>query len=100
MFQTTLNEEQEQQLMLYTSGSMFMMTCISLLAGFQGILDQSVWKLAQENYHKSENLNKEVLIAMEAKDRFISMVSHEIRNPLNTLKGSVDYLMHVIKDAE
>jgi len=34
-------------------------------------------------------------LAMEAKDRFISMISHEIRNPLNTLKGSVDYLIQV-----
>jgi signal transduction histidine kinase len=54
--------------------------------------------LAQSNFEKSEKLTQEVLQSMEAKDIFISMMSHEIRNPLNAMKTSVEYLIQVVKD--
>ena len=47
---------------------------------------------------KSENLTKEVLQASESKDIFVSSLSHEIRNPLNALNGSIDYLLEIIQD--
>ena len=62
------------------------------------LLETKVWEIARENYIKSKNLTKEMIMAIKAKDRFISMISHEIRNPFNTLKGSVDYLMQVEKN--
>ena len=71
-----------------------------MIAIVQKSLESSLWTLAKENHQKSENLTKEIITALEAKDRFISMISHEIRNPLNALKGSVDYLIQVVKDQE
>jgi len=79
---------------------MFILSLITLVAIMDKIVETSVWSLVKENYQKSENLTKEVITALEAKDRFISMISHEIRNPLNALKGSVDYLTHVIENPE
>jgi len=67
---------------------------------FHKTLEIQIWSFAQENYHRSEQLNKEVIKAMETKDIFISTISHEIRNPLNSLKGSVDYLSQVVKDRD
>jgi len=48
---------------------------------------------------KSENLTKEVVHAMNAKDSFVSSLSHEVRNVLNSLNGSVEYLVTVLKDS-
>jgi len=95
MYKVAISEEQTKQIMAFLWLGIFIMCGISLLAIFQKTLEIKVWSLAHENYNKCENFNKEMILAMEAKDRFISMISHEIRNPLNALKGSVDYLMQV-----
>jgi len=96
----TLTDDQYNQIVLFNSTSLYVLACISVIAIVQKTLEMSLWTLARENHQKSENLTKEVITALQAKDRFISMISHEIRNPLNALKGSVDYLLQVVKDAE
>jgi len=100
VFQTTLNEEQSNQIILLKSTTLYILSCLSVIAIVHKVLEASLWSLAKENYQKSENLTKEIITALEAKDRFISMISHEIRNPLNALKGSVDFLIQVVKDQE
>jgi len=95
MFKVSISEEQTKHINAFLLMGIFVVCGISVLAIFQKLLEIKVWSLAQENEIKSESLTKEMIGAMEAKDRFISMISHEIRNPLNTLKGSVDYLMQV-----
>jgi len=95
MYKVAISEEQTNQIMAFLWLGIVIMCGISLLAIFQKTLEIKVWSLAHENYNKCENFNKEMILAMEAKDRFISMISHEIRNPLNALKGSVDYLIQV-----
>jgi len=98
VYKVAISEEQTNQIAVFLGISMIISPSISLMAIVQKLLERKVWSLAQENYNKSETLNKEMILAMEAKDRFISMVSHEIRNPLNTLKGSVEYLIQVEND--
>ena len=98
MFEVTINDEQTNQITAFLVMGMLISMSISVVAILQKILERKIWALAAENYQKSETLNKEMILAMEAKDRFISMVSHEIRNPLNTLKGSVEYLIQVEDD--
>jgi len=98
MFKVAISEEQTQQMMVFLWIGLVVVSAISLLAILQKLIETKLWSLAQENEIKSENLNKEMILAMDAKDRFISMISHEIRNPLNTLKGSVDYLIQVEED--
>jgi len=95
MYKVAITEEQTSQIVIFLANSAIISFSISLMAIVQKFLETKVWALAQENYNRSEQLNKEMILAMEAKDRFISMVSHEIRNPLNTLKGSVEYLLQV-----
>jgi len=41
----------------------------------------------------------EAIQAVESKGMFISSLSHEIRNPLNSMTGSIDYLLSVAKDS-
>lgn len=74
---------------------------IGLLASFsyiQKYIETNLWQLAQSNFERAEKINKEVMQAIESKDTFVSSLSHEIRNPLNALKGSIDYLLSVIKN--
>ena len=54
--------------------------------------------MAQLSYEKSEELTKEVLQASKAKDVFVSSLSHEIRNPLNALNGTIDYLLSSVSN--
>jgi len=65
---------------------------------FQKFIARQLWQMAQSNFERTENITKELVQALEAKDTFISSFSHEIRNPLNSINGSIDYLSRVIKD--
>ena len=52
------------------------------------------------NYEKTGKITQELVEALSAKDNFISCLSHEIRNPLNSLNGSVSYLLTIVKDPD
>jgi len=99
IFEVTLEPEQSRQIISLNYMSFFLVTSICVASAFQKMMESNVWSIAHENHEKSEKLTKEVVQAMEAKDAFISMVSHEIRNPLNALKVSIDYLLQVVKDS-
>jgi len=93
IFEVTLTDEQARQILtqVIAGGLCIATTCI--VAMIQKRVELNAWALAQENHRKSENLNKDLVEAIESKDKFVSMLSHEIRNPLNSLKGSIDYLL-------
>jgi len=95
IFEVTFTDEQFRQIkMLVGGGLLCCMTAITISI-LQKSIESNIWKIAHENCLKTENLTKEVVQAMEAKDTFVSMLSHEIRNPLNALKGSIEYLLQV-----
>ena len=100
VFEETQNEYLLKQIKMLIPSGVFCCTVFIIVSIAQKAVESEVWKLAQENYMKSENLTQEVVQAMEAKDTFVSMLSHEIRNPLNSLKGSIDFLLQVVKDYE
>jgi len=100
IFQVTLTDEQYRQITTQLTTGLFCVITAIGVSMVQKSVESNIWKLAQENYLKSENLTKEVVQAMEAKDTFVSMLSHEIRNPLNSLKGSIDFLLQAVKDFE
>jgi len=97
IFEVTLvNKQFRQVCSLIPTGIFYCFITMGVLT-LRKVVEAEIWRLAQENYAKSEFLTKEVVQAMEAKDTFVSILSHEIRNPLNSLKGSIDYLLQVIK---
>lgn len=100
MFRVTLTDEQSLQISMLIAAGIICVSFTILVSFIQKSVEMNIWKLAQENHVRSENLTKEVVEAMEVKDSFVSMLSHEIRNPLNSLKGSIDYLSQVIKNPE
>lgn len=100
IFKVTLTEEQTRQItaLIFTSLNCVFTICSVIM--MQKRIESNIWKIAYDNQQKSENLTKEVVQAMEAKDIFVSMLSHEIRNPLNSLRGSIDYLIQVIRNCD
>jgi len=99
MFEVTLTEEQSIQVNAYIEVLLFVFLITSFLNCFQKNIEGNLWRLLSENYKKSENLTKEVVQAINAKDSFVSSLSHEVRNVLNSLNGSVNYLLTVLKDS-
>ncbi len=99
VFEVTLLEEQYTQILSGISFISIGFVTLCVLNLTQKNVEGRLWKLVEENYEKSENLTKEVIQAMEAKDHFVSSLSHEVRNALSSLNGSVDYLLTVLKDS-
>jgi len=97
-FQVPISYVQYEEIISVIWGSLGCCIMIIAVSFVQKKIEISIWNIAHENYLKSENLAKEVGQAMKAKDTFISTLSHEIRNPLNALKGSIEYLLQTIKD--
>lgn len=97
-FEVTLTDEQHFQISLLLAGGKIMTFVTCAITILQKNMEMNMRQLVQLNHRKSESVTKDVVEAMEAKDTFVSMLSHEIRNPLNALKGSIDYLGEVIKD--
>ena len=100
VFEVTLLEEQYTQILSGISFISIGFVTLCVLNLTQKNVEGRLWKLVEENYEKSENLTKEVIQAMEAKDHFVSSLSHEVRNALSSLNGSIDYLLTVLKDSE
>ena len=97
-FKETLYQEQYEQVFRMQISSLMMVVLLALISYTQKVVETNLWQAAQTNYERAEKINKEVLQAIEAKDVFVSSLSHEIRNPLNAMKGSIDYLSRVVKD--
>jgi len=97
-FRVTLTEQQNNEIFQYQIASFLTIGVLSVLSYVQKFIKTNLWQLAQSNYKKTEEIAKEVVQAAKAKDTFVSSLSHEIRNPLNCMNGSIDYLLRVIKD--
>lgn len=99
LFKVTFTNDQAAAV-FQMQASAFLSLCLTgCLSYFSKEIETNLWEIAQSNLERTEKINKEVLQAIEAKDTFVSSLSHEIRNPLNAMKGSIDYLLGVIKDA-
>ena len=98
-FHGTLTPEQMVQAMSALVALIFVFMIVSVLTFIQKNIESNLWGLLNENYKKSENLTKEVVQLINAKDSFVSSLSHEVRNVLNALNGSVDYLLSILKDS-
>lgn len=97
-FNVTYTESQMMQIMQMQIGSICGLSFIGTISLIYKAIETDLWKLAQSNSERADRIHKEVLDAVEAKDNFAASLSHEIRNPLNAMKGSIDYLLGVVKD--
>jgi len=98
IFSTVLTEDQEFQI-IGLQFTAIVCLAISLFCWFlRTNIESNLREAAQRNFDKTENINKELLEAVEAKDTFVSSLSHEIRNPLNCINGSLNFLLKVIKE--
>jgi len=98
MFKVTLTEDQSANCFQMYVAAFLLGGFVVVVSFIQQDYGVYLWKLAESNYERAEKINKEVLQAIEAKDTFVSSLSHEIRNPLNALKGSIDFLMKGVSD--
>ena len=99
IYHVTLTQEQNREIVIFSLVMICVFMIISMITYLQKKVECNLWKLLNENYQKSENLTKEVVQAITSKDNFVSSLSHEVRNVLNSLNGSVDYLLSVLKDS-
>jgi len=98
LFEVTLTSEQTYQIFSFVAAATACYGALWVGCIIQKSIETNLWQMAHLNSQKSENLTREVVQAAAAKDTFISSLSHEIRNPLNSLSGSIDYLLGEVKD--
>ena len=98
VFKVTLTAEQEIQITGYQRSSYSNILLMLIMFYMKKSIETSLWTMAELNYQKAENITKEVVQAMKSKDTFISSLSHEIRNPLNSINASLDYLLKEVKE--
>jgi len=99
IFQVVLTEDQLFQIrggMVPVFVAFFYM---SGLAAIQHMIYSHLCNQAIVNYERSEELTKEVMNTVEVKDGFISSLSHEVRNVLNSLNGSIDHLLDILDES-
>ena len=100
VFEFGLTREQEIQMNTLLLGSYVCLFAICLSCYVQKSVENNLWRMAQTNQENSEKLTQEVVQAAAAKDAFVSSLSHEIRNPLNSMTTSVEFLLETVKDPE
>lgn len=99
-FNILYTEGQAAQIFQMQVASLLAVALVGTLSYISKAIETELWQLAQSNYERAEKINKEVMNAIEAKDNFASSLSHEIRNPLSAMKGSIDYLLRVVQNKE
>jgi len=97
-FKVMLFDDQSKQISSLIAAGIVCYGALCLGSLIQKSVETNLWSLANKNFEKSEALTREVVQAVASKDAFVSSLSHEIRNPLNALNGSIDYLIEVVKD--
>jgi len=98
IFEVTLTSEQAHQISSFVAAATACYGALWIGCIIQKSIETNLWQMAHAHSQRCENLTKEVVQAAAAKDTFISSLSHEIRNPLNSLSGSIDYLLGEVKD--
>ncbi|RZK80920.1 MAG: HAMP domain-containing histidine kinase, partial [Pedobacter sp.] len=99
IFRVVLTEEQSTQILGGMVPVFVAFIYLSGLAAIQHMIYSSLCNQAIINYERSEDLTREVVNAVEVKDGFISSLSHEVRNVLNSLNGSIDHLLTVLEES-
>jgi len=97
IFSVTLTEDQAYHIFVLLISAFSYIGLFALFSFAQKKLENSLWVVAQNHYIRYENLSKEAVKDAQGKDICVSSFSHEIRNSLNSLIGSVDLLLNIVK---
>jgi len=97
-FEVTIDEDQHLQIATLEVCSFVYILLSWVFFALQKNIETKLLEVANSNFIKAENITKELVEAVAAKDNVVSLFSHEMRNPLNALAGSIEYLFKVIKD--
>ena len=96
MIQVNPHEVYSIQIINILTTGFMIFCCISAALIAQKRTEINQREMGRLYYTKSQTLTAEILKVAKSRDTFISSLSHEIRNPLNSIKGSIDYPMAVI----
>ena len=99
-FSSTLTFEQSFEVFGLLASAFMCMIFLCIICFVQKLIEDNLWEAAQADYNRSERLTQEIMQAIQSKDTFVASLSHEIRNPLNSMNGSIDYLVRVVKDPD
>jgi len=93
IFEVTLTDDQYLQVNTIMCMCVLVSLALCLTFTIQSYIEKEMRDVARKDLIRFEKLAKEAVQAADAKDMFISSLSHEIRNPLNTINGGVQYLL-------
>jgi len=99
LFGYLLTDDLHLQMCIGALGLFLMFGFQSLISVTHKVMYVDLCNRVQVNYERSEDLTKEVVKVIQAKDKFVSSISHEVRNVLDSLNQSVKYLLTVLKDS-
>ena len=97
-FELTVDESQTNDIFQFQLLVPLGLILVLTLAYRQKLSREAIWSTAKKDYEMMEEISKETVQAATSKDLFVSSLSHEIRNPLNSMNGSIDYLIRVTSD--
>ena len=92
--------------LILDSGQITMVTQLFLFRLVEGyslvwivnLRENRVISLLEENITRNERINEALVEAIDSKKQFLACLSDEIRNPLNSVIGNLDYLTKMIND--
>ena len=99
LFGFILTDDLSLQLFVGALGLFMMFSFQSLISVSHKVMYVDLCNKVEVNYERSEDLTKEVVKVIQAKDKFVKSISHEVRNVLDSLNQSVEYLLTVLKDS-
>jgi len=98
-FMITMSQEQSDEIFYFQLVAFAVLVACSLICSSQARFQGKILAILESNYEKTENISKELVQALEYKNNFLSSFSHEIRNSLNAINSSIDYLLTVVNEA-
>jgi len=99
VFAFVLTDELYMQMYIGAWALFLTFTYLSGVSVTHKIMYVDLCNKVQVNYERSEDLTKEVVKVIQAKDQFVSSISLEVKNVLNSLNQSVEHLLTVLKDS-
>ena len=97
IFQYTIDDGQLFQIHTFLIAQFACLFSIPMLFLVRKSVETNMWKIAQNNYTKSENLTKGIVQAVETNDSFLLSLSEEMKKILASVEKSLSHLTQVVQ---